>query len=1400
MLSITPATEAAAAAIPTRPEITEYNAVHNAMRVNFVDRTDVNGYKLELYGDSNYGTVLKTSESTVAQEKSNNGLRFDNISSNTLYYLKAYTYNGSGTNKTYSQPLELAIRTKAVNYTDFVASPTMDEQRTKALVDRNLKNSLNLLSCLGTFRNDTFGYSTLTGPSSTNGTISGSGFTVNANGETASDRESKSYEHNIKFYMEAPCTEDSFTYTVNRSNRNYVFNQANNWGWGNPTTGIGGIRYIPSSQHDPYYGNYTFNAWEVDTKTLSGLHRTSYTNDGKSYNLLTYDDLSSMSSPLVSRTNGINGYLWNNADKVGLTYSFINDNGNNSKPTTGSAGFWEGAQLNWALSRIKHLHDNQREEDKSTDGEIPLDPEQILSENDAEETKGKWSVKDTTDIDNDKDYEEYKYNYGGVDLVTLAEEAIGHERQSGWVIALNEADKGTLSCTYDNVGQFKGKTVSVKLTVSDWQTSDEWRNSAFRQYSDSANYKTGNWYLNSLSESAVGNWSLRKTPGTNVTYAYDDSFAAGGPYGGGNKNETCPLLSFASDGIGVNVCFVDWIKVDYTFIDENGKEITDSDFSGRGTWKDIDFSQSVSFLPASQNNGKGFTGIYDYDGSVVFMNSEAASKANSKYNINITANKKYDSLLYKSWDFTNSNGSTDKYWGVFDWVSTNGELDNYKTNWIYAEFNGSFSIVYGANGHGDMTSVGLNDKYNTEGGIHFEYSNSGDEITSRKRLATSPVTSLSALDSGSKVITYSSIQGMRGQSDAHLVNDVTGTSYYGEITINKFVQQKNGSYVKASGSDWASRNNVFFVIKDGNGKYLAYDLSSSNSNGEYVIDDTITYNDWNGSRQSRRVTRFALNSSGVIHITNIPAGTYFIEEIFTSEEYKSLYKTPTIRCTVITGSSPSSPAESEDGKFEVYDKESTNKTTNVLVYNNLYDTGKVTFTKYAKTPNTNTRQTIKNSAATGAMEFVLMRKSENTNNNDFYTILTGSNGNYSYEKLGTPTAYPTPLRTVLKLNSSNKIVINDLPPGDYYFREITGYDKLFTGTMSDVGFTLKENSEISVSGLNTLNVGSITVNKSFESKSTPISGAKFSLTGTSDSGTNVNMTVAVTNGKAVFSNIPYGTYTLSETAVPTGYDAVADRKVTVSSTTQNVTINITDPLTKGFLKIIKENEDGSIPNGIAFNIKSVSTASGVSVDQTVIIINGSANVNLPVGRYIVTEIANSVPEDYLVADPQTVDVHDSDTFSSPATVTFVNKLAEGPITITKKLTESYYTQEEFVFEVSETEKDGTVNKFLAYIVIPAGKTSGSVTIDKCRNGRTYSVRELNTNWRYTPVNDGTYLQVNGKSPTAEHNYSKNTATNTLSFKAVALNSNDYECIFTNKGHDHWLDDGATVTNVMKPIK
>ena len=246
-------------------------------------------------------------------------------------------------------------------------------------------------------------------------------------------------------------------------------------------------------------------------------------------------------------------------------------------------------------------------------------------------------------------------------------------------------------------------------------------------------------------------------------------------------------------------------------------------------------------------------------------------------------------------------------------------------------------------------------------------------------------------------------------------------------------------------------------------------------------------------------------------------------------------------------------------------------------------------------------------------------------------------------------------------------------------------------------------------------------------------------------------------------------------------------------------------LKTGSIEITKTNEDGTTPaDGIQFMIAGT-TYLGTSYVNTFTLKDGKVVVNdIPLGTLNIIELPNAVPDGYASALTQIVTLSEN---GQKLKVNVTNPSVPGPIKITKNLTKAYYTQEEFVYSVTERDLKGNTSTFMSYIVIPAGETTGSVIIDNCKSGCTYTVKELNTNWRYTPVTDKTYLTINGNtfdkisSQTQQYvKYGKSNSDNSMTFKLLNPKVNDFNCIFTNDGHDYWLDDGDTVTNVMKPIE
>lgn len=169
--------------------------------------------------------------------------------------------------------------------------------------------------------------------------------------------------------------------------------------------------------------------------------------------------------------------------------------------------------------------------------------------------------------------------------------------------------------------------------------------------------------------------------------------------------------------------------------------------------------------------------------------------------------------------------------------------------------------------------------------------------------------------------------------------------------------------------------------------------------------------------------------------------------------------------------------------------------------------------------------------------------------------------------------------------------------------------------------------------VNKLKKGNLDVTKTAEDGL--VEGIKFHLYGTSDSGQKVDM-YAVTDvtGKAVFENIPLGTYILSEASVPDGYVIPEDMEVKV--TYEEITkVTFTNILKKGSVELIKvdsKNPDKKL-SGAEFAVYKDTNGDGVYADTDELIgymEEVSKGVyfydNLPYGNYFVNE--TKAPEGY----------------------------------------------------------------------------------------------------------------------------------------------------------------------------
>ena len=1152
------------------------------------------------------------------------------------------------------------------------ASITSQAATKAASGDYGWQNELNLLKSVGTLKADGTGYSALNVPGSTNKSAVG----VNKNGETANDREADTWDNNFTFYMDPPAESDDYEYEVTRGGKTYTFNKSNNWGWGDSNTGAGAITSIPAKGDTT--GKTTFCTTDLvySSKTNDNLDALGLDIYSSSHTRLTYNELFGWTSALVSRGEDENvddgSIKWFNGN--GKPYSIFTPNISNSiglkyvttgnyttvdKPVLLDPGV--NTNIAWIYSKIKSDID----------------------------TKG-LSLKD---IVNDEKYYDYRRNsdyamQNGKDVQSLGDvafEALRNTKHSGWGFALQESDKGSLSCTYKNVGQWYDKTnkkwhnVNVKLTVMDYQGNDMFNFRAAR-YSSS-----GKATSNNTKDFIYTNLTTADFYDTTHTATYGGSMLRGNEY-----TAEQPKLSFSASKIGIDTTWDGYIKCNYSFFDsDTGEELQ---VSGRSVWKDIDGAQSVSF-------GKGVTGIYDYDKKINLTTSIKGYTGSSNL-----AKGEYDPIMYKKWSYTAPDGTKETYIGAFDWLSVTTE-DHYMTNWVYAEFNGSFNMIYGFAGHQNISNAGITSDYDSE--TQTLILSAQDGVAPSADYKTTSFNYYSA--SANKADTISSINMINTISNGHghLVNNSPETEYRGNLTITKLIKREDGSVKAATKSDMT---NVYFVLMDSSGKYVTYDASASTEGNYTASTNTVSYYYGIGGT----LARFKVGDDGKVIINGLQNGAYFLKEIISGSAVDKFLET-----------SITSP----DGKT-VYDDNTpvtidTLKTTDVQVVNNETPYGNLKFTKKEKSTETSASSSIVTDLSViSDLEFLVYRTDypiTNSGGDNVYLIAhnpSDSAGDYTFYSTAAAPGYSTgPLMAsrkafVYKLNSKGQFTINNMPAGKYLIREITSSDR-YNGTMKDVTVTVTSNATVTVDGYNILKTGSIEINKTNEDGTAPADGIQFMIAGTTYLGTSYVNTVTLKDGKVVVNDIPLGTFNIIElpNSVPEGYASAPTQIVTLSTNGQKVKVNVANP---------------------------------------------------------------SVP---------------------------------GPITITKNLTKAYYTQEEFVYTVTETDLKGNISTFMAYIIIPAGETTGSVTIDGCKSGCTYKVTELSTNWRYTSVADKTYLTINGDtfdnvgSQMQEYvKYGKNNRDNSMTFKLLNPKINDFNCIFTNGGHDYWLDDGDTVTNVMKVIE
>ena len=215
--------------------------------------------------------------------------------------------------------------------------------------------------------------------------------------------------------------------------------------------------------------------------------------------------------------------------------------------------------------------------------------------------------------------------------------------------------------------------------------------------------------------------------------------------------------------------------------------------------------------------------------------------------------------------------------------------------------------------------------------------------------------------------------------------------------------------------------------------------------------------------------------------------------------------------------------------------------------------------------------------------------------------------------------------------------------------------------------------------------GTIEVHKRTEEYKN-VEGIKFILTGTSDSGREITReAVTDENGKAEFTEIPIGTYTITEDEETTPYAYLtAEPKNVEVFYAETSNIEFFNDEMNGTIEVHKRTEEDKNIEGIKFILTGTSDSGREITREAVTDENGKAEFSeIPIGTYVISEDAETTPYAYLTAEPKNVEVF----YAETSNIEFFNDEKTGSIEI-KKHTEGDKNIEGIKFILSGTSDSG----------------------------------------------------------------------------------------------------------------
>ena len=241
--------------------------------------------------------------------------------------------------------------------------------------------------------------------------------------------------------------------------------------------------------------------------------------------------------------------------------------------------------------------------------------------------------------------------------------------------------------------------------------------------------------------------------------------------------------------------------------------------------------------------------------------------------------------------------------------------------------------------------------------------------------------------------------------------------------------------------------------------------------------------------------------------------------------------------------------------------------------------------------------------------------------------------------------------------------------------------------------------------------GSLTINKTDADTGKALAGVTYRLY--DSAGNKVADVTTGTDGKAVFSDLPLGSYTYQEISAPSGYVADDTKyQITITSTTLNITETRTNALGKASVEISKVDADSNTPlQGASFRLYD---ASGSQVAEGYTDANGKLTfTGLKLGSYTCKEF--QAPAGYELDDTVFPIVLNQN--GQILKVPRENKLITGSIEILKVDADTKQPLAGVVYRLFDADgnkiTDGTTD------------ANGKVTFDNLKPGK-YSYQEIST--------------------------------------------------------------------------